>query len=67
VADLSPEAAKSVAAELGGDGFSVTANVTAAAAAVAAMAQQFGRLEIAVTSASVGMPVKALADTELAE
>lgn len=66
VADLSPEAAKSVAAELGGDGFSVTANVTAAAA-VAAMVQQFGRLEIAVTSASVGMPVKALADTELAE
>jgi hypothetical protein len=45
----------------------VTANV-AAAAAVAAMVQQFGRLEIAVTSASVGMPVlKALADTELAE
>ena len=65
MADLSPEAAKSVAAELGGDGFSVTANVTAPA--VAAMVQQFGRLEIAVTSASVGMPVKALADTELAE
>ena len=43
----------------------MTANVTAAA--VAAMVQQFGRLEIAVTSASVGMPVKALADTELAE
>jgi NAD(P)-dependent dehydrogenase (short-subunit alcohol dehydrogenase family) len=66
VADLSPEAAKPVAAELGEDGFSVTADVTAAAA-VAAMVQQFGRLEIAVTSASVGMPVKALADTELAE
>ena len=44
----------------------MTADVTAAAA-VAAMVQQFGRLEIAVTSASVGMPVKALADTELAE
>ena len=69
VADLSPEAAKSVAAELGEDGFSVTADVTAAAVAamVDAMVQQFGRLEIAVTSASVGMPVKALADTELAE
>jgi NAD(P)-dependent dehydrogenase (short-subunit alcohol dehydrogenase family) len=69
VADLSQEAAKSVAAELGEDGFSVTADVTAAAVAamVDAMVQQFGRLEIAVNSASVGMPVKALADTELAE
>ena len=70
MADLSPEAAKSVAAELGEDGFSVTADVTAAAAVAAmvdAMVQQFGRLEIAVNSASVGMAVKALADTELAE
>ena len=48
----------------------MTADVTAAAAVAAmvdAMVQKFGRLEIAVTSASVGMPVKALADTELAE
>jgi NAD(P)-dependent dehydrogenase (short-subunit alcohol dehydrogenase family) len=71
VADLSAEAAKSVADELGEDGLAVTADVTDAAAVAAmvdATVQRFGRLDIAVNSAGVGMPVKAaVADTELAE
>ncbi len=62
MADLSPEAAKSVAAELGEDGFSVTADVTAAAAVAAmvdAMVQQFGRLEIAAMSnGGAGGPIR---------
>jgi NAD(P)-dependent dehydrogenase (short-subunit alcohol dehydrogenase family) len=71
VADLSPDAAKSVAAELGEDRLAVTADVTDAAAVAAmvdATVQQFGRLDIAVNSAGVGMPVKAaVADTGLDE
>jgi NAD(P)-dependent dehydrogenase (short-subunit alcohol dehydrogenase family) len=68
VVDLVPAAAKSVAAELGGDGLAVTADVTdarAVAAMVDAAVAHFGGLDIAVNSAGVGMPVKAaVADTD---
>lgn len=62
VADVSEDAARSVAEELGDRGVAVTADVTDVddvAAMVDAATRCFGSLDVAVNSAGVGMPVKA--------
>lgn len=70
VTDVSPDAAKTVAADLD-DALSITADVIDADEVremVDTVVRHYGRLHIAVNNAGVGMPVKALTgDTDAAE
>jgi NAD(P)-dependent dehydrogenase (short-subunit alcohol dehydrogenase family) len=71
VADIASDAARAVATEPGIEGLPVTVDVADPAgveAMVATCVERFGRLDVAVNCAGVGMPVKAaVADTGLEE